>query len=135
MIEGFRTGSGEKMFIKNLIDCPRFVALDGTDICELLHPEREDEALFMGYSLAHARLGPGEASKPHRLRSSSEVYFILEGRGRMNVDGESAEVEPGQAIYIPPGSSQNIENTGDRPLTFLCIVRPPWKEEDEVAEG
>ncbi len=119
------------MFIKDLSDCSRFVALDGTDICELLHPGREDEELFMGYSLAHARLGPGEASRPHRLKTSSEVYFILEGRGRIKIEGESAEVEPGTAIYIPPGSSQNIENTGDGTLVFLCLVYPPWCEEDE----
>ena len=122
------------MFIKGLSDCSRFVALDGTDICELLHPDREDEDLFMGYSLAHARLGPGEASKPHRLRTSSEVYFILEGRGRMNVDGDSCEVGPGTVIYVPPGSRQNIESTGPRPLIFLCLVYPPWREEDETVE-
>jgi len=119
------------MFIKDLKNCPRFVALDGTDICELLHPGRENEDLEMGYSLAHALLGPEEASKPHRLKTSSEVYFILEGRGRMKIDDESADVGPGQAIYIPPGSRQHIENTGEGPLIFLCIVRPPWCEEDE----
>jgi mannose-6-phosphate isomerase-like protein (cupin superfamily) len=119
------------MFIKDLEDSPRFFAVDGTDICELLHPRREDEELFMGYSLAHARLGPGEASRPHRLKTSSEVYFILEGRGRMMIDGESAEVGPGMAIYIPPGSMQHIENRGDSPLAFLCIVYPAWGEEDE----
>jgi mannose-6-phosphate isomerase-like protein (cupin superfamily) len=122
------------MFIKDLSDYQRSVALDGTDICELLHPDREEQNLFMGYSLAHARLGPGEASKPHRLRTSSEVYFILEGRGRMEIDGESAEVGPGTVIYIPPGSSQHIENTGDGNLIFLCIVRPPWRKEDEAVE-
>jgi len=49
----------------------------------------------------------------------------------MKIDGESADVEPGQAIYIPPGSRQEIENRGDGHLSFLCIVRPPWSEEDE----
>jgi len=122
------------MFKKDLSDGSRFIALDGTDICELLHPDRENEDLFMGYSLAHAQLRPGEASKPHRLKTSSEVYFILKGRGRMKIDDESADVEPGTVIYIPPGSRQNIENMGDGPLTFLCIVRPPWHEEDEVVE-
>ncbi|HII05969.1 MAG TPA: cupin domain-containing protein [Methanotrichaceae archaeon] len=119
------------MFIKDLRDCPRFAALDGTDICELLHPDRENEDLLMSYSIAHALLGPEEASKPHRLKTSSEVYFILEGHGRMKIDDESAEVGPGQAIYIKPGSRQHIENLGDCPLIFLCIVCPPWREEDE----
>ena len=119
------------MFIKDLKDCPRFVAFDRTEICELIHPDREDEELFMGYSLAHARLGPGEASRPHRLKTSSEVYFILGGKGRMTIEGESAEVGSGMAIYIPPGSKQHIENRGDGPLVFLCLVYPPWCEEDE----
>ena len=119
------------MFIKDLRDCSRLSALDGTEICELLHPDREDEELFMGYSLAHARLGPKEASKPHRLKTSSEVYFILEGRARMHIDGESCDVGPSQAIYIKPGSLQFIENTGDGTLVFLCLVYPPWREEDE----
>jgi len=122
------------MFIKNLEDCPRFITLDGTEICELLHPDREEvevEKLFLGYSLAHARLGPGEASRPHRLKTSSEVYLILEGRGRMKIDGESAQVGSGMAIYIPPGSMQHIENLGDGILVFLCLVYPPWREEDE----
>ena len=116
--------------IRELRESPRFRAKDGTDICERLHPDRE-EGISMGYSLAHAVLGPGGASAPHRLKSSSEVYFILEGRGWMEIDGESAEVAAGQAVYIPPGSVQHIENVGGGPLLFLCLVSPPWREEDE----
>ena len=116
--------------IRDLKEGRRFAAKDGTDICELLHPDRE-EGISMGYSLAHAVLGPGEASAPHRLKSSSEVYFILEGRGWMEIDGESAEVTAGQAVYIPPGSIQHIKNLGDGSLIFLCLVSPPWREEDE----
>ena len=118
------------MLIRELRESPRFRAKDGTDICERLHPDRE-EGISMGYSLAHAVLGPGGASAPHRLKSSSEVYFILEGRGWMEIDGESAEVAAGQAVYIPPGSVQHIENVGGGPLLFLCLVSPPWREEDE----
>ena len=121
---------GEKMLIRDLKEGRRFAAIDGTDICELLHPDRE-EGISMGYSLAHAVLGPGVASAPHRLKSSSEVYFILEGRGIVHIDGESAEVAAGQAVYIPPRSVQHIENIGDGSLIFLCLVSPPWREEDE----
>lgn len=120
------------MFVKDLRDCSRFIALDGTEICELLHPDREDEELFMGYSLDHARLGPGEASRPHRLKTSSEVYLILEGRGRMKIDGESRHVGPGQAIYIGPGSLQWASRTSEMdPWSSSCLVYPPWREEDE----
>ena len=29
-------------------------------------------------------------------------------------------------------ASQWIKNIGDEPLTFLCIVHPFWKIEDEI---
>jgi mannose-6-phosphate isomerase-like protein (cupin superfamily) len=49
----------------------------------------------------------------------------------MRVGDERAEVEPGQAVYIPPGQVQSIENIGQDDLAFLCIVDPAWRAEDE----
>ena len=98
------------MLIKDLAKCRYFKAYDGTNLCELLHPRRE--MLDLPYSIAHAILEPGAASLPHRLKTSSEVYFILEGEGEMHIDSEQAEVGTGQAILIPPGSWQHIRNTG-----------------------
>lgn len=116
------------MFIKRLVDCPEFTAGDGTTFRELLHPDRAELAL--GYSLAHAVLKPGDASLPHRLKAS-EVYYILEGEGIMHIDDESCYVESGTAIYIPPGATQYIVNSGKTYLKFICIVDPPWRKEDE----
>jgi mannose-6-phosphate isomerase-like protein (cupin superfamily) len=116
------------MFIKNLENCEEFIAGDETILRELLHPEKAE--LEIHYSLAHALVKPGEASKPHFLKTS-EVYYILEGEGIMHIDEEAAQVRVHQAIYIPPGSTQYIENTGSTDLKFLCIVDPPWQAEDE----
>ena len=49
----------------------------------------------------------------------------------MHIDKETAKVRSGQAVYIPPGSVQFIENTGRSDLDFLCIVDPAWRPEDE----
>jgi len=117
------------MFIRNLLDCRHFDAADNTQICELLHPARE--GVDLPYSIAHAVLKPGCESLPHRLRGSSEVYFILEGEALMMIDAEQSRVVPGQAILIPPGSWQQIRNIGSDDLKFLCIVHPYWKSEDE----
>ena len=77
---------------------------------------------------------PGAASLPHRLKTSTEVYFILEGGGEMHIDSEKADVGTGMAILIPPGSWQHIHNTGEAELKFLCIVSPMWRAEDEEVE-
>ena len=117
------------MFIKYLHDCEPFRAGDGTLLRELLHPDKAK--IDLRYSLAYAIVGPGQSSRPHRLKTS-EVYYILEGKGSMHIDNEMAEVFPNQAVYIPPHSRQFIQNTGDTELRFLCIVDPAWIAENEV---
>jgi mannose-6-phosphate isomerase-like protein (cupin superfamily) len=116
------------MYVQDLEECEEFIAGDSTILRELLHPDKADLALR--YSLAHAVLKPGTTSQRHSLKTS-EVYYILEGRGRMHIDDEVAEVIPGQTIYIPPHALQYIENIGDGELKFLCIVDPAWRKEDE----
>lgn len=117
------------MLIRKLLDCPEFVAGDGTQLRELLHPDKQDLALR--YSLAHAILPVGQVSTPHAL-TTSEVYYILAGQGEMTIDGETSPVEPGDAVYIPPHARQHLCNTGDRPLVFICLVDPAWRQEDET---
>lgn len=120
------------MFVRSLSDCEEFVAGDGSLLRELLHPDKTDIAIR--YSLAHATVPPGHATKPHRL-ASTEVYYVIEGFGVMFVDDECEPVEPGSAVYIPPGAIQSIENTGDDELVFLCIVDPAWQPRDEEVLG
>ncbi len=124
------------MLIKDNAQANYFMALDKTLLCELLHPEREPGNLKMGYSLAQAVLKPGRSSLPHKLKTASEVYYILEGEGLLVIGEESERVRPGQAIYIPPDSVQFLRNTGEQDLKFLCLVFPPWRiEEEELCQG
>jgi mannose-6-phosphate isomerase-like protein (cupin superfamily) len=117
------------MLIRKLLDCPEFIAGDGTKLRELLHPDKQDIALR--YSLAHAIVPVGQVSTPHSL-TTSEVYYILEGQGEMHIDEEVTTVEPGDAVYIPPKARQYICNTGTVPLVFICLVDPAWRQEDET---
>ena len=117
------------MFIKKLSECPEFIAGDGCTLRELLHPDKAD--LEIRYSLAHAKVGIGTKTIPHKLRTS-EVYYILSGTGLMHIGREVHTVTPDCAIYIPPGATQYIENTGDSEIEFLCIVDPAWQKSDEV---
>jgi mannose-6-phosphate isomerase-like protein (cupin superfamily) len=111
-----------------LADRPEFLAGDHTVLRELLHPAKQPLAL--GYSVAHGTLAPGVRSKWHRLRSS-EVYYIIAGRGRMTVDDSVVAVKPGSVIYVSPGSKQSLENSGPTVIEFLCLVDPAWRPEDE----
>lgn len=120
------------MFARDLKDCQKIIAGDNSILRELFNPLKDD--LNLRYSLAHAVVKPGQVTFLHRLKTS-EVYYILEGKGLMYVDKETREVQSGQAIYIPPNSKQQIRNTSDKNLVFLCIVDPAWRKEDEEILG
>lgn len=116
------------MYIKDLEKCEEFFAGDNAVLRELLNPLKED--ITVRYSLAHARVRPGDTTLLHSLKTT-EVYYILEGKGEMHIDEETEKVYPGQVVYIPPHSKQQVKNTGEKDLVFLCIVDPAWKPEDE----
>lgn len=106
-----------------------FIAGDKTSLIEVLHPK--NDAINIGYSLAHASLEVGTASLPHVLKTSSESYYFLKGEGQIIVDEEKQSVKAGDLIYVPEGATQFVENTGNERLVFLCIVSPAWYPEQE----
>lgn len=117
------------MLVRHLNDCDEFIAGDGTILRELLHPDKQDLALR--YSLAHAILPVDQTSTPHSL-TTSEVYYILGGRGEMHIDDEVREIGPNDAVYIPPNAVQYVRSLGPAPLVFICLVDPAWRKEDET---
>ncbi|HTL87950.1 MAG TPA: cupin domain-containing protein [Leptolyngbya sp.] len=115
--------------MRNLSDCPEFVAGDGTLLRELLHPDKQE--IELRYSLAHAIVPVGQGSIEHAL-TTSEVYYILSGMGEMHINGEVQTVKAGDAVYIPPNARQSIRNVGNDAIVFVCIVDPAWRKEDET---
>ncbi len=117
------------MLVRSFEDCEEFIAGDKTVLRELLHPDKQDAPVR--YSLAHAIVRHGDVSVPHALRTC-EVYYIIEGEGLMHIDDEERSVVVGDTIVIPPNAEQWIENTGKSDLSFLAIVDPAWRVEDEI---
>jgi mannose-6-phosphate isomerase-like protein (cupin superfamily) len=108
---------------------PGITAADLTPIKELLSPFKDPVATH--YSVAVARMPKGATNLPHRLKSSSELFIVTEGRGIMHIEDEAAEVSAGVLVYVPPGALQWTENIGETDLVFYCIVDPAWRADDE----
>jgi len=119
------------MDIQNLDRVPAFVTKDGSEIRELL---AHRNSCIRNQTLAEARLSAGAATTPHRHVKTEEIYYILEGRGRMRIGEETADVGPGDAVAIPPGTVHQITNTGNCILRFLCCCAPGYEHDDTVLE-
>lgn len=81
-------------------------------------------------SLYSAGLAPAR-----RNLTGEEVLYVVRGMGRCYVDGHSSDLAPGTAVYIPPGSVYQIENTGagasDGNLEVIGVCCP----EDDTPEN
>lgn len=88
-------------------------------------------------SLARARVEPGVTTRWHRLKGTSERYFIISGRGLMEVGEQPPqEVTAGDIVLIPPMCPQRITNIGSEDLIFLAICTPRFTQDayEEIAE-
>ena len=106
-----------------------FTTKDGSTIRSILD---RTNAPVEKQSLAEARVPAGSATQRHYHRLAEEFYFILEGRGAMEIDGATRAVGPGDAILIPAGAWHTIR--AEETLRFLCCCAPPYAHEDTYFE-
>jgi mannose-6-phosphate isomerase-like protein (cupin superfamily) len=113
------------MDVTSLTDAEPFTTKDGSTIRELQHTPAQ--------SLAEATLSAGATTERHFHRRSEEIYFVLDGTGEMELEGERRQVGPGDAVLIPPGAWHQI-TAGGSPLRFLCACSPAYAHEDTFFE-
>lgn len=118
------------MEVRNREQAESFTTLDGSTIRVLLDA-RAGGAFKQ--SLAEATLAPGAGTRRHYHARTEEIYVVLGGSGRMEVDGDERDVEPGDAILIPPGAWHEIK-AADAELRFLCCCAPQYSDEDTFFE-
>ena len=103
-----------------------FVTKDGSTIRELHHTQAQ--------SLAEATLEVEQATERHYHRVTEEIYFVLKGQGKLEIDGETSQMRPGDAALIPPGAWHTLENNGTSELRILCCCAPPYSHDDTFFE-
>ncbi|MEZ5433378.1 MAG: cupin domain-containing protein [Verrucomicrobiales bacterium] len=96
-----------------------FTTKDGSTIRSLLD---RTNAPVQKQSLAEARLPTGGFTQRHYHRVTEEFYFIEEGTGTMEIDGQKESVGPGDAILIPAGAWHQI--TAGRSSPIPMLLRP-----------
>jgi mannose-6-phosphate isomerase-like protein (cupin superfamily) len=93
-------------------------------IAELMNNEQTPEV-----SIARTRVEPSVTTQLHSL-SVAEWYVIETGTGLMTVGEQTPKrVATGDAVAIPAGVAQKIQNDGDSDLYFLCICTPRFSQE------
>jgi uncharacterized cupin superfamily protein len=70
------------------------------------------------------RLAPGQASTRHRHVRQVELYVVLEGTGRVRVDGDLLTLAPLSALLVQPRTVRQVFNDTDAEVLWLVVGAP-----------
>jgi mannose-6-phosphate isomerase-like protein (cupin superfamily) len=69
----------------------------------------------------HLLLPPGASEGSHRHPGIEEVYFVLNGAGQAQVNGETAEIHKGDAVPVLLNEAHSFKNNSSQDLEFMII--------------
>jgi mannose-6-phosphate isomerase-like protein (cupin superfamily) len=84
------------------------------------------ERMWVGMS----KVDLGSRSNRHSHDQQEEIFYVVSGRGEIEVGEEKQAVEPGSIVVVPPTLSHSLINTGDETLKVLSVVSPPFEKSD-----
>ena len=113
------------MAVSATFDAPAWESWDGPDPAGA-NPVRWKLLFSRGLTpttdmcMGLAEIAPGGRLPLHH-HAPAEIYHVLAGEGRCDVEGVAHEMLPGVSLFIPPDALHATTNTGERPLRFLFV--------------
>ena len=91
-------------------------------------------------SLVEVVLGPDQLTRPVRHKTVEEIWYVLNGTGKIwrcppkteQVLVPAKNVCPGDSLVIPTGWIFQFQAGPNGPLQFLCHTTPPWPGDGEA---
>lgn len=77
------------------------------------------ESMSVGLYVLDA--GADDDQQPH---GQDEVYYVIEGRAVLEVDGDQRPVQPGTIIYVAAGVAHRFHSIASK-VTALVFFAPP----------
>jgi mannose-6-phosphate isomerase-like protein (cupin superfamily) len=66
-------------------------------------------------------------SRKHYHKKMTEIYFVLEGSGQLELDNDVIDLEPQTCVMIQPGCRHRAKGK----LKLINVAIPAFDEEDE----
>ncbi len=109
--------------VRHVENAPVVPCLCGESVRPLTFPDVKTCSLHIPLITDSAR---------HYHRIMTEVYYVLEGSGIMELNEDRIEVRPGSVIYIEPGTRHKLKSElGVKTIVFSV---PAFLEEDEYLD-
>jgi quercetin dioxygenase-like cupin family protein len=96
--------------------------LPGRDWFYLLGPQN---CSTRNLAFGLAEFPSGTLATAHTHDTQEEILYTLSGVGTIIAGEQEARMEPGVAVFIPPGLAHQIRVDGDEPLKVVTLFSPP----------
>ena len=70
---------------------------------------------------AVAVIAPGQTIHQAHRHVEEEYLMVTEGSGTWHLDGKAFPAKTGDILYVEPWVYHGLDNTGDKPLTFVVF--------------
>jgi mannose-6-phosphate isomerase len=85
------------------------------------------------YKVKRITVHAGKRLSYQRHARRAEHWFVVDGAGRVTLDGRDFDVIPGAAVDVPVEAAHRIANTGTvEPLIFIEVQRGDYFGEDDI---
>jgi quercetin dioxygenase-like cupin family protein len=76
-------------------------------------------------SMCMIQVSPGETVRPaHSHPNGEEVIYIVQGSGKVMIEGVVEPVKTGSTVLFPQGKIHMLRNTGSEEMKVVCFFAP-----------
>ena len=84
------------------------------------------------YKVKRIEVFPGKRLSYQRHARRAEHWMVVEGEGKVTLDGEAVLVRTGETIDVGVGVAHRMENPGAEKLVFIEVQRGDYLGEDDI---
>ena len=84
---------------------------------QVLFTAQKSQLVLMALQ-AHEEIG----AEVHEV---DQILYVVEGEGKVVLDGDGQEFEKGMIVVVPAGVRHNVINTDDKPMKLFTVYAPP----------
>ncbi|MHC9237863.1 cupin domain-containing protein [Pseudooceanicola sp. 502str34] len=82
-----------------------------------------------GLQVIEERIPPGGSEHRHRHGVARQMFYVLDGKLSLEMEGTLHELVTGDALEVPPGAAHRAFNESTEAVRFL-VISSPWTRED-----
>lgn len=97
----------------------KFVTVEARGLAKCLLAEGVDPRKL---HLHITEIAPGTRPHPPHTHAGVEAFYLLEGNGTVEVEGEAYPIGPNEAIIVDPGQMHGLVNTGSSRMRYIVII-------------